>query len=74
MITDDHFQERGIVTVGSCANQDAPQPIWDAVLAYRPELFLFAGDNVYGDSRTPDLRELRAAYARTAAVEGSTLR
>ncbi len=37
------------IAFGSCANQDQPQPIWDAVLAYRPELFMFMGDNVYGD-------------------------
>ena len=42
------------IAFGSCADQDQPQPIWDAVLAYRPELFLFAGDNVYGDSRTDE--------------------
>ena len=38
------------IAFGSCADEDKPQPIWDAVLAYRPELFIFAGDNVYGDS------------------------
>src|SRR5829696_9059008 len=58
------------IAFGSCADQDRPQPIWDAVLAYRPELFLFAGDNVYGDSRSEDLRELGEAYARTAVVDG----
>ena len=42
------------IAFGSCADQDQPQPIWDAILAYRPQLFIFAGDNVYGDFRTPD--------------------
>jgi len=37
------------IAFGSCADQVKPQPIWDAILAYRPELFIFAGDNVYGD-------------------------
>jgi alkaline phosphatase D len=37
------------IAFGSCANQSMAQPIWDAVLAYRPDLFIFAGDNVYGD-------------------------
>ena len=36
------------IAFGSCADEEKPQPIWDAVLAYRPELFLFTGDNVYG--------------------------
>ena len=50
------------IAFGSCAHQDQPQPIWDAVLDYRPELFLFAGDNVYGDAgpgcRRPARRRL----------------
>jgi alkaline phosphatase D len=29
------------IAFGSCADEEKPQPIWDAVLAYRPELFLF---------------------------------
>ena len=39
------------IAFGSCADEEKPQPIWDAVLAYRPELFVFMGDNVYGDVR-----------------------
>ena len=39
------------IAFGSCADEEKPQPIWDAVLAYQPQLFLFAGDNVYGDVR-----------------------
>jgi alkaline phosphatase D len=39
------------IAFGSCAHQERPQPIWEAVLQYRPELFLFLGDNVYGDVR-----------------------
>jgi alkaline phosphatase D len=37
------------IAFGSCADQVKPQPIWDAILTYQPELFIFAGDNVYGD-------------------------
>jgi alkaline phosphatase D len=39
------------IAFGSCADEEKPQPIWDVVLIYRPELFLFAGDNLYGDRR-----------------------
>ncbi|MBM3538437.1 MAG: alkaline phosphatase family protein [Alphaproteobacteria bacterium] len=65
-------QERPLARLafGSCADQDTPQPIWDAVLAYKPEVFLFAGDNVYGDVTSPDLMELRAAYAKARTLEG----
>jgi len=58
------------IAFGSCAHQDKPQPIWDAVLAYRPELFVFTGDNVYGDVTSGAMTELRDAYAAAAKVEG----
>lgn len=64
------------IAFGSCAHQERPQPIWEAVLQYRPELFIFLGDNVYGDVRdgkTVDsdaeiLDSLRLAYSRAAAI------
>jgi alkaline phosphatase D len=37
------------IAFGSCANQEKDQPVWSSVMAYQPELFVFAGDNVYGD-------------------------
>ena len=39
------------IAFGSCANQKLPQPIWDAVLANRPDLYIFAGDNVYASAQ-----------------------
>ena len=58
------------IAFGSCAHQGKPQPIWDAVLDYRPELFIFAGDNVYGDVTSAAMAELRQAYARAATIAG----
>jgi alkaline phosphatase D len=58
------------IAFGSCAHQNKPQPIWDAVLAYQPELFIFTGDNVYGDVTSAAMTELRAAYAAAAKIEG----
>lgn len=46
---------------GSCAKQDKPQPIWDAVIEMQPQLFVLLGDNIYGD--TTDMDVLRAKYA-----------
>jgi alkaline phosphatase D len=58
---------------GSCADQDDPQPIWTAVNRWRPELFLFLGDNVYGD--TLDMSVLKAKYAKLGDKPGfQTLR
>ena len=56
------------IAFGSCADQDKPQPIWDAVLASEPDLFVFLGDNIYGDTRDPAV--LRAKYAQLAAQPG----
>jgi alkaline phosphatase D len=53
---------------GSCAEGGKEQPIWQAVLAAKPELFLFLGDNVYGDTR--DMSVLRARYAELAQQPG----
>ena len=53
---------------GSCADGGKEQAIWNAVLAAKPELFLFLGDNVYGDTR--DMAVLRARYAQLAQQPG----
>ena len=58
------------IALGSCADQAKPQPIWDAILAYRPDLFIFAGDNVYGDFNSPDATNLRHAYTRAKEIAG----
>jgi alkaline phosphatase D len=56
------------IAFGACARQDKDQPVWDAVLAYQPDLFIFLGDNVYGDTR--DMGVLRAKYAQLAVKPG----
>lgn len=50
------------IAFGSCAHEEKRQPIWDAVLEARPDVFIFLGDNVYGDTRDPSV--LRAKYAK----------
>ena len=37
------------IALGSCAKQFEPQPIWQSVLRQSPDLFIFLGDNIYGD-------------------------
>lgn len=29
------------------------QPIWDAILKFKPHVFIWLGDNIYGDIRRP---------------------
>ncbi|MGB0591145.1 MAG: alkaline phosphatase D family protein [Myxococcota bacterium] len=49
---------------GSCAHQDRPQPVLDAAIAAEPDVFVYLGDNIYGD--TEDRATLEATYARLA--------
>lgn len=56
------------IALGSCANQNLSQPIWDSVIESRPDLFLFLGDNVYADTTEPG--EMRAAYEKLDAIPG----
>ena len=37
------------IAFGSCVRQWNKQPVWNGVLPVDPELFIFAGDNVYTD-------------------------
>jgi alkaline phosphatase D len=53
---------------GSCARETKDQPIWEAILAKQPELFVFLGDNVYADTTDPMV--MAKAYAALAAKPG----
>ena len=56
------------VVFGSCCKQDKPAPIWDAIVAAQPDLFLMIGDNIYGDSQ--DMAVLKAKWDTLGAVPG----
>jgi alkaline phosphatase D len=56
------------IAFGSCARQDQPQPIWEAINDTKPDLFLFIGDNVYGD--TEDMVVMKSKYDQLAAISG----
>ena len=40
------------IAFGSCANQDVPQPVLGIAASYKPDYFIFLGDNIYGDKLT----------------------
>lgn len=50
------------VLFGSCIQQDRPMPIFKTIVAHRPDLFVFLGDNIYAD--TADMDVMRAKYAK----------
>ena len=53
------------IAFGSCGHQDHDQPVLDAVVAKKPDLFIYLGDNIYGD--TKDMNVLKAKYAKLGA-------
>jgi alkaline phosphatase D len=54
------------IAFGSCANQDvAQQPALALAAEKKPDLFVFLGDNIYGD--TYEMDTLRAKYQRWAS-------
>ncbi len=58
------------LSLGSCANQKLPQPIWQAILNDRPDLHIFGGDNVYASDQTWSIEQLRAAYTLAKQHDG----
>jgi alkaline phosphatase D len=38
------------IAAGSCNRQDLPQPLWDSILKFQPQLWVWLGDNIYGDT------------------------
>ena len=50
------------IAFGSCGNQNNPLNLFDVIVKHNPDLFIFLGDNVYGD--TPNMDTLQARYNR----------
>jgi alkaline phosphatase D len=49
-----------IIAFGSCSDEDEPQEMWKEVIALKPNLWIWGGDNVYAD--TQDMMVLKAKY------------
>ena len=47
------------IIFGSCIDQKKPQPIWQTILAAKPDLFIFGGDNVYASNQPWQLQNLK---------------
>ncbi|WP_114749931.1 alkaline phosphatase D family protein [Pleomorphovibrio marinus] len=55
-------EEAGIsvIAFGSCNRHNLPQPLWQPILEENPDLWIWLGDNVYGD--THDMELLASKY------------
>ncbi|MBU2970686.1 alkaline phosphatase family protein [Pseudoalteromonas sp. C2R02] len=60
-------QEQKII-FASCGNQTKPMPILDAINKEQADLFIFLGDNVYGDTEDMDL--LADKYKQLGSIPG----
>lgn len=49
-----------VIAFGSCNHHDDPQTIWEPILQNDPDLWIWLGDNVYGD--TDDMNLLARKY------------
>ena len=56
------------IGLGSCLDQDYPQPIWQSIKKEGLDYFIFLGDNVYGDTRYGSLRKMKSAYDKHKKV------
>jgi len=63
------------IAFGSCLNETKEQAIWNTIAEEDPDLFLFIGDNVYGDTYSSDPRwpdptmpKMRQSYNTLATV------
>jgi alkaline phosphatase D len=56
------------IAFGSCNRHDLPQPLWDDIARDQPQVWIWLGDNIYGDSDDPAV--LRAKYEAQSAQPG----
>lgn len=56
------------IIAGSCINQRAPQPFWEPINQHKPDLMIFAGDNIYADHYPID--QMPQEYALLGAQKG----
>ncbi len=53
------------IAFGSCGHQDHPQPILKTVVKSKPDLFIYLGDNIYGDTKS--MKVLQDKYNKLGA-------
>lgn len=64
LATADSTRHISKIAFGSCGHQDNELPIFDLIVKHQPDLFIFLGDNIYGD--TQDMQVLRKKYQKLA--------
>ncbi len=52
-----------VIAFGSCNDEDEPQEMWKEIIAQKPSLWIWGGDNVYADDGE-DLKKLNQRYLK----------
>lgn len=55
-------QEHFKIAFGSCSRQNAPNQLWKEIVAQQPEIWIWGGDNIYGDSH--DMTFITSEYKK----------
>jgi alkaline phosphatase D len=63
--TDAIAQTISRIAFGSCSHENLPQPILDSIVLEKPDLFIYLGDNIYGD--TKNMKKLQKKYNKLSA-------
>jgi alkaline phosphatase D len=50
----DSIKDMDVIAFGSCNHQGLPQEMWLNMIDNKPDVFVFLGDNIYGDCKTVD--------------------
>jgi hypothetical protein len=61
------------IAAGSCNRQDLPQPLWDSILKFQPQLWVGLGDNIYGDTDDLALLEEKWTKQKKILIRASSL-
>jgi len=48
------------IVFGSCNDQKRSNELWEAILANKPDLWIWGGDNIYSDTDNPN--KMKSAY------------
>ena len=57
-----------VIAFGSCTRQNAEDQLWDEILKQKPQVWIWGGDNIYGDSH--DLTVLKKKYDQQKSRPG----
>ncbi|WKN42047.1 alkaline phosphatase D family protein [Tunicatimonas pelagia] len=64
----DTTQTLTTIAFGSCNKTTEPQPLWSEIINQQPDLWIWLGDNVYGD--TPDMKLMQQKYQQQLQKKG----